>query len=59
MNLVITRINPLLLMDDLKLFAKSNDENNSLVNTEYKLSEDIGMEFGIKNCGVLLLKRGT
>ena len=39
-------------MDDLKLFAKS------LVNTVYKFSEDIGMEFGIKKCGVLVLKRG-
>ena len=39
-------------MDDLKLFAKS------LVNTVYKFSEDIGMEFGIKKCGVLVLERG-
>ena len=39
-------------MDDLKLFAKS------LVNTVYKFSEDIGMEFGIEKCGVLVLKRG-
>ena len=38
-------------MDDLKLFAKS------LVNTVYKFSEDIGMEFGIEKCGVLVLKR--
>ena len=53
-----TRINHLLFMDDLKLFAKSNDQNNSLVNTVYTFSEDIGMEFGIKKCGVLVLKRG-
>ena len=38
-------------MDDLKLCAKS------LVNTVYKFSEDIGMEFGIEKCGVLVLKR--
>ena len=35
-------------MDDMKLFAKSNDQNNSLLNTVYTFSEDIGMEFGIK-----------
>ena len=39
-------------MDDLKLFAKS------LGNTVYKFSEDIGMEFEIKKCRVLVLKRG-
>ena len=47
-----TRINHLLFMDDLKLFAKSNDQIDSLVNTVYTLSEVIGMEIGIKKCGV-------
>ena len=47
-----TRMNHLLFTDDLKLFAKSNDQINSLVNTVYTFSEDIGMEFGIKKCGV-------
>ena len=46
-----TRINHLLFMDDLKLFAKSNDQINSLVHTVYTLSEYIGKEFGIKKCG--------
>ena len=45
-------------MDDLKLFAKSKDQIYSLVNTVYTFSEDIGMEFGIKKCEVLVLKRG-
>ena len=45
-------------MNDLKLFAKSNDQIDSLVNTGYTFSEDNGMEFGIKKCGVLVLKRG-
>ena len=44
-------------MDDLKLFAKSNDQIDSLVNTVYTLSEYTGMEFGIKKCGVLVFKR--
>ena len=45
-------------MCDLKLFAKSKDQIDSLVNTVYTFSEDIGMELGIKKCGVLVLKRG-
>ena len=53
-----TRTNHLLFMDDLKLFAKSNDQIDSQVNTVYTLSEYIGMEFRIKKCGVLVLKRG-
>ena len=61
MNLVLkkTRMNHLLFTDDLKLFAKSNDQIDSLVNRVYTFSEDIGMEFGIKKCGVLVLKRGN
>ena len=47
-----TKINHFLFMDGLKLFAKSNDQNDSLVNTVYTFSEDTGMEFGIKKCGV-------
>ena len=54
-----TRVNYFLFTDDLKLFAKSNDQIDSLVNTVYTFSEDIGMEFGIKKCGVLVLKRGN
>ena len=53
-----TRINHLPLMDELKLFGKSNDQIDSLVNTLYTFTEDIGMEFGIKKCGILVLKRG-
>ena len=53
-----TRINHLLFMDDLKLFTKSNYQIDSLLNTVYTLREYIGMEFGIKKCRVLVLKRG-
>ena len=53
-----TRLNPLLFMDDMKLFSKSNDQIDSLVNTVYTFGEDIRMEFGIKKCGVLVFKRG-
>ena len=53
-----TRIKQLLFMDYVKLFAKSYDQIDSLVNTVYTFREDIRMEFGIKKCGVLVLKRG-
>ena len=52
-----TRIKHLLFMDDLKLFAKSNDQIDSLVSTVYTVSEDIGMEFEIKKCEVLVPKQ--
>ena len=45
-------------MDDLKLYAKSEEQTNTLVATVYVFSIDIGMEFGIKKCGILTMKRG-
>ena len=53
------KLNHLLLMDDLKISAKSEREINGLISTVQILSNDIGMGFGIKKCGVLALKRGT
>ena len=44
-------------MDDLKIFAKSEREINGLIFTVQILSNDIGMEFRIKKCVVLSLKR--
>ena len=51
------KINYLLFMDDLKLFAKNEDQIDSLVNTVKIFSEDIKMEFGLPKCGVLIMKR--
>ena len=45
-------------MDDLKLYAKSEEQKNMLVRTVYVCSTDIGMEFGIKKCGILAMKWG-
>ena len=44
-------------MDDLKLFGKSVDQIESLIKTVFTFSEDIGMEFGLKKCGVIILKK--
>ena len=52
------KLNYLLFMDDLKLFAKDERETNSLLSTVQIFSNDIRMEFGIKKCGVLIMKRG-
>ena len=50
--------NHLLFIDDLKLFAKSKNQIDFLVQTVYLLSEDIVMQFGIKKCGVFIMERG-
>ena len=44
-------------MDDLKLYYKSEEQTNTLVRTVYVFSIDIAMEFGIKKCGILTMKR--
>ena len=41
-----------------KLFGKSYKQIDSLLQTVHTFSTDIGMEFGIKKSGVLVLKRG-
>ena len=46
------KLNHLLFMNDLKLFAKSDDQIDSLVQTVFPLSKDTGMELGLKKCGV-------
>ena len=46
-------------MDDLKLYGKSENETKGLVSTVEVFSQDIGMEFGIKKCGVIIMKRGN
>ena len=54
-------INHLLLMvNDLKLYGKSYKQIDSLLQTDnpYMYSTDIGFQFGIKKCGMLVLKSG-
>ena len=49
------KLNHLLFMDDLKLLAK---RKKHAVHTLHILSENIGMQFGIKKCEVLMMERG-
>ena len=43
-------------MDDLKVYSK-DIKFESLISTVQLISQDIGMGFGIKKCGVMKLKR--
>ena len=45
-------------MDDLTLFGNSEKDVDGLVTTVQLISKDIGIEFGIKKCGMVVIKRG-
>ena len=45
-------------MNDLKLYGKNSSQIDSLVQTIWSHSEDIGMKFGIDKNSVLELERG-
>ena len=52
------KLNHFLFVDDLKLFAKSKNHIDFLVETVHIFSEDIGMQSGIKKCGLIIMERG-
>ena len=52
------KINHLFFMDDLMVYGKDKPQIESLLSTVQLISQDIGMEFRIKKCGVVVLKRG-
>lgn len=52
------KINHLLYMDDLKLYAGTRGGIESLLNTVRIFSEDIGMQFGLDKCATMTLRRG-
>ncbi|KAL1446381.1 hypothetical protein WDU94_013936 [Cyamophila willieti] len=51
-------ISHLLYMDDLKIYAKNKQQLTSMLNTVYKFSKDIGMEFGLDKCAQIVIKHG-
>ena len=53
-----TKLNHLFFMDDLKLYARNENQLDSFIQTVRIVSKDIGMKFGIEKCAVLVLKRG-
>ena len=52
------KINHLLFMDDLKLYSRSEKGLYSLIQAIHVFSEDIGMEFGIQECAMLVIEKG-
>ena len=52
------KINHLMYMDDIKLFAKNEKELETLIHTVWIYSQNIGMEFGIEKCALLVMKSG-
>ena len=45
-------------MDDLKLCSRSEKVLDSLVQTVRVFSEDVGVEFGIEKCAMLVMEKG-
>ena len=52
------KINHLMYMDDIKLFAKNEKELGTLIQTVRIYSLDIGMDFGIEKYAFLIMKSG-
>ena len=45
-------------MDGIKLIAKNEKKKETLIHAVRFYSQDIGMEFGIEKCTMLIMKRG-
>ena len=50
------KINHLMYMDDIELFTKNEKEQETLIHTVRIYSQDIGMEYGIEKCAILVMK---
>ena len=49
---------PIQHVDDIKMFAKSEDELKTLIHEVGIYSQDIGMKFGKEKCAMLVMKSG-
>ena len=45
-------------MDDIKLFAKNEKKLETIIHSVTIYSHDIGMEFNIEKCAMLIMKSG-
>ena len=52
------KINHLMYMNDIKLSIENGKELEPLIQTMRIYSEDIGMEFAIERCAMLVMKSG-
>lgn len=53
-----TLLSHLIYMDDIKLYARTEKQLKSLLDTTTKFSKDINMEFGLDKCKTLHIIRG-
>lgn len=51
-------VNHLLYMDDLKIFAKNEDQLRQTMHIIKTFSDDVKMDFGLDKCGTVVVKRG-
>ncbi|KAL4008504.1 hypothetical protein ACER0C_002356 [Sarotherodon galilaeus] len=51
-------VSHLVYMDDIKLYAKSERDMDSLIHTTRLYSNDIGMSFGLEKCSRMVTKKG-
>ena len=52
------KINHLMYIDDIKLFAKNEKEQEILICAVRICSQNIGIEFGVEKCAMLVMKSG-
>ena len=57
-SISLEKINHLMYMDDIKLFAKNEKELETLIHTVRIYSQGIVMGFGIEKCALLVMKSG-
>ena len=58
LSLILKKVKNALFTDDLKLYANSEEQANTLVRTVHVFSTDIGRKFRIKKCRILTMKKG-
>ena len=52
------KINHIIYMDDIKLYAKIEKELKTLIHTAKIYNQDVGMEFDREKCAMLVMKSG-
>ena len=57
-NQEIQRLNHLIYMDDIKLYAATNNQLKELLRLTHTFSRDIKMVFGIEKCKTLIIAKG-
>ena len=53
-----TKINHLLYIDDIKLYAENKQKLQELTKTTENFSKDINMKFGLDKCAIIVIEKG-